>query len=200
MPKYLIRANYVGDGVKGLMSEGGSRRVDAARAAVESVGGTLDCMYFAFGDTDVYAICDMPDESSAAAVSLLINSSGSVRLNLVPLIAPEDVDAGRDQVAHLSSTRHLTRGPGGSQDETAHTGSRLALARWGAREVDWTSWNSRLVSSSSSWPTTASTRSADTRSRRRWTPAMSLATPRSSRTCSTRSPTASTGRCTRTPP
>ena len=31
MSKYLIRANYVGDGIKGLMSEGGSRRRDAAR-------------------------------------------------------------------------------------------------------------------------------------------------------------------------
>jgi uncharacterized protein with GYD domain len=93
MSKYLIRANYVGAGIKGLMSEGGSKRRDAAKAAVESVGGTLDCMYYAFGDTDVYAICDLPDQASATAVSLLINSSGAVTLNLVPLMTPEDVDA-----------------------------------------------------------------------------------------------------------
>lgn len=93
MSKYLIRANYVGDGIKGLMSEGGSKRRDAAKAALESVGGTLDCMYYAFGDTDVYAICDLPDQASATAVSLLINSSGAVSLNLVPLMTPEDVDA-----------------------------------------------------------------------------------------------------------
>jgi uncharacterized protein with GYD domain len=93
MSKYLIRANYVGDGITGLMSEGGSKRRDAAKAALESVGGTLDCMYYAFGDTDVYAICDLPDQASATAVSLLINSSGAVTLNLVPLMTPEDVDA-----------------------------------------------------------------------------------------------------------
>jgi uncharacterized protein with GYD domain len=93
MSKYLIRANYVGDGIKGLMTEGGSRRRDAAKAAVESVGGNLDCMYYAFGDTDVYAIADLPDHASATAVSLLINSSGAVTLNLVPLMTPEDVDA-----------------------------------------------------------------------------------------------------------
>jgi len=93
MSKYLIRANYVGAGIKGLMSEGGSKRRDAAKAAVESVGGSLDCMYYAFGDTDVYAICDLPDQASATAVSLLINSSGAVTLNLVPLMTPEDVDA-----------------------------------------------------------------------------------------------------------
>ncbi len=93
MGKYLIRANYVGDGVSGLMKEGGSKRRDAATAAIESVGGSMDCMYYAFGETDVYAICDLPDDASATALSLLINSSGSVSLNLVPLMTPEDIDA-----------------------------------------------------------------------------------------------------------
>ena len=75
------------------MSEGGSKRRDAATAAIESVGGTLDCMYYAFGETDMYAICDMPDNASATAVSLLINSSGAVSLNMIPFMTPEDVDA-----------------------------------------------------------------------------------------------------------
>jgi uncharacterized protein with GYD domain len=92
MAKYLIRGNYVGEGVKGLLSEGGSKREEAARAAVESVGGTLDCMYYAFGETDVYGICDAPDDASATALSLLINSSGAVSVNLVPLMTPEEVD------------------------------------------------------------------------------------------------------------
>lgn len=75
------------------MAEGGSKRRDAALAAFESVGGTLDCFYFAFGDTDVYGIVDMPDVASAAAVSLMINSSGAVALTLIPLMTPEDLDA-----------------------------------------------------------------------------------------------------------
>jgi uncharacterized protein with GYD domain len=93
MAKYLIRANYVGDGIKGLMTEGGSKRRDAAKAAIESVGGTMDSMYYAFGDTDVFGVADMPDEASATALSLMINSSGAVNLNLTPLMTPEDVDA-----------------------------------------------------------------------------------------------------------
>ena len=93
MAKYLIQGNYVGDGIAGLMQEGGSKRRDAAQAAVESVGGTLDSMYYAFGDTDVYAICDMPDAASAAAVSLLISSSGAVEISLTPLLTVEDLDA-----------------------------------------------------------------------------------------------------------
>ncbi len=45
---------------------------------------------FAFGDTDVYAICDMPDDASATAASLMINSSGAVSINLTPLMTPAD--------------------------------------------------------------------------------------------------------------
>ena len=93
MSKYLVRANYVGNGVKGLLAEGGTKRRDAARAAIESGGGTLDSMYFAFGETDVFGIADFPDEASATAVSLMINASGSVAINLTPLMTPEDVDA-----------------------------------------------------------------------------------------------------------
>src|SRR4029079_8992960 len=93
MAKYLIKANYKGDGVKGLMSDGGSKRVEAASAAIEAVGGSLDSFYFAFGDTDVYAICDFPDTASATAMSLAINAAGAVALSLTLLMTPEDVDA-----------------------------------------------------------------------------------------------------------
>lgn len=93
MAKYLFRANYVGEGVKGLMTEGGTSRRDAARAAIESVGGTLESMYYAFGETDVYGFCDIPDTASAVALSLLINSSGNVQINLTPLLTVAEVDA-----------------------------------------------------------------------------------------------------------
>lgn len=92
MAKYLIRGNYVGDGVAGLLKEGGTKRQEAATAAIESVGGSLDCMYYAFGDTDVFAICDFPDRASATACSLMINASGAVTVSATPLMTPADVD------------------------------------------------------------------------------------------------------------
>lgn len=93
MPKYLARANYVGEGIKGLMAEGGTKRRDTVRASLESVGGTLECLYYAFGDTDVYGIADIPDDATAAAWSLMVNASGAVSISLVPLMTPEDLDA-----------------------------------------------------------------------------------------------------------
>jgi uncharacterized protein with GYD domain len=92
MGKYLLRGNYVGEGVAGLLKEGGSARRAAAAAAVESVGGSVDCMYFAFGDTDIFAICEFPDDASATAFSLMVNASGAVRGSTTPLMTPEDLD------------------------------------------------------------------------------------------------------------
>jgi uncharacterized protein with GYD domain len=69
LPKYLIGVNYTLDDVKGLKAEGGSARVAAATALIEGRGGTVESFYFAFGDTDVYLIVDMPDTASVAAAA-----------------------------------------------------------------------------------------------------------------------------------
>ncbi|MFT7649936.1 MAG: hypothetical protein ACI8Y4_004701 [Candidatus Poriferisodalaceae bacterium] len=94
MSKFLIQGNYVGDGVAGLRADGGAKRLAAATAAVESVGGTLDCFYYAFGDTDLYGIVDCPDEATAFNASLLINSSGACSVTLTPLFDPSVIDGG----------------------------------------------------------------------------------------------------------
>ncbi|TFB48719.1 GYD domain-containing protein [Cryobacterium tagatosivorans] len=92
MTKYLFEANYVGEGIKGLMREGGTKRRDALVEAVKSVGGSLESFYYAFGETDVLGIIEVPEPAAAAALSLLINSTGSVQVRLKPLMTPEDLD------------------------------------------------------------------------------------------------------------
>jgi uncharacterized protein with GYD domain len=92
MSKYLFEANYVADGIKGLIREGGTKRRDAVVEALKSVGGTLDSFYYAFGETDVVGIFDIPDQANAVALSLMINSSGAVNLHLKPLMTAEDLD------------------------------------------------------------------------------------------------------------
>ena len=92
MTKYLFEANYVGDGIKGLMREGGSKRREALVSALDSVGGSLESFYYAFGDTDVLGIFDVPEQANAAALSLMINSTGNVNVRLRPLMTPEDID------------------------------------------------------------------------------------------------------------
>ena len=93
MPKYLIEASYTLEGVKGVQSAGGSSRRDAVAKVAESVGGRLDCFYFAFGDHDVYTVVDLPDNESAAAVALAVNAAGGAAVRTVVLLTPEEVDA-----------------------------------------------------------------------------------------------------------
>jgi uncharacterized protein with GYD domain len=93
MPKYLLQVNYTLDGVKGVLSKGGSARRAAAEAAAASVGGTLESLYFAFGDTDVFAIADLPDNSAAAALALTVSGSGGATVETTVLLTPEEIDA-----------------------------------------------------------------------------------------------------------
>ena len=92
MPKYLLQASYTADGVKGLIKDGGTKRAAAARSLVESLGGKLDAIYFAFGDTDVVAIADLPDNAAAASASLTIAGSGALQSRITPLLTAEEID------------------------------------------------------------------------------------------------------------
>ncbi len=93
MPKYLLHINYVGDGIKGLLKDGGSKRRDAAEKAVQSLGGKIEAFYYAFGDVDAYAIFDMPDHASMTAASLTVGATGAVTVKTTVLITLEEVDA-----------------------------------------------------------------------------------------------------------
>lgn len=92
MAKYLFEVNYSPAGVAGLMKDGGTKRRAAAEALVESLGGSIDAMYFAFGNADAYAIVDLPDQAAAAAASLAVNASGATVGHLTVLLTAEELD------------------------------------------------------------------------------------------------------------
>lgn len=92
MPKYLFEASYTAEGLKGLLKDGGSKRRKDLQEAVREMGGTLEAIYFAFGDEDVFSIVDMPDNVSATAIALAITGSGAARIKTVVLLTPEEVD------------------------------------------------------------------------------------------------------------
>jgi uncharacterized protein with GYD domain len=93
MAKYLFQGSYVGEGLKGLVREGGTPRIEAAKKLFASLGGTLECFYFAFGSEDLVVICDLPDNVSALAFSLAINNSGMAQGRVTVLATAEEVDA-----------------------------------------------------------------------------------------------------------
>ena len=92
MPKYMVQASYVGDGLKGLLKEGGSNRRETVKKVIEAMGGKLESFYYAFGDYDVIGIADMPDNVSSVAFSLMFNASGVVSGKTIVLLTPEEID------------------------------------------------------------------------------------------------------------
>ncbi|MFD8547419.1 GYD domain-containing protein [Streptomyces sp. NPDC059649] len=92
MPRYLVQASYTPEGAKGLLAEGGSGRRAAVQQAVASCGGTLESMYFAYGETDLYCIVDFPDPLAMATVAMTVRASGALQSKATPLLAVEDMD------------------------------------------------------------------------------------------------------------
>ena len=105
MPRYLIVGSYTADGVRGLLSKGGSARRHAVATMVEKLGGQLDTFDFAFGEDDVYVTVSVPDNVTAAAIGLAVSGSGLVGIRTVVLLTPEEIDA----AAQLNPYYH---GPG----------------------------------------------------------------------------------------
>lgn len=93
MPTYLWRASYTAEGVKGLLKDGGSKRREVVQQLVTKAGGKLVAMYYALGEADVIGIVELPDTTTAVAISLAINASGAVTINSTQLLTPEEVDA-----------------------------------------------------------------------------------------------------------
>src|SRR6516164_8987692 len=92
MPKYMLKVSYNAEGAKGVLKDGGTKRRQAAQALVESLGGKLECLYFAFGEPDVIAIADLPDNTATAAAAMALGASGLASGTTTVLLTPEEID------------------------------------------------------------------------------------------------------------
>lgn len=97
MPKYLFHGTYTPEGYRGLLAEGGCGRIEAARQALASAGGSLESFYFSCGEHDFYITVNLPDYATALAVTLAGNVSGTFSIRATELLTAEQVD---EAVAH----------------------------------------------------------------------------------------------------
>ncbi|MDQ2943751.1 MAG: GYD domain-containing protein [Candidatus Dormibacteraeota bacterium] len=93
MAKYLIQAGYSAEGLKGVIKDGGTGRRTAIEAAMKSLGGRVEAIYYAFGKSDVYVIVDLPGHVEMAAFALAAGSPGTLtHLKTTVLMTPEEID------------------------------------------------------------------------------------------------------------
>lgn len=90
MPQYLLQVAYTPEAWASLLKSP-HNRLEAVRPAVEKLGGKLDTGWFCFGDYDLVAVLNMPDNVSAAAFSLAASAGGAVRaIKTTPLLSTDE--------------------------------------------------------------------------------------------------------------
>ncbi len=90
MARFMVQASYNSEAVANLIKNPQDRAA-AIRPVIERIGGKLEAFYFALGDFDVVAIADIPDNVSAAALSMAIGAGGALSAyKTTPLLTMEE--------------------------------------------------------------------------------------------------------------
>lgn len=99
MARFMFKLSYSKDGMQGVMKEGAVNRRTFIEKMAGEMGGSITSFDFAFGDTDLYAIAEMPDQIAAAAVATAVGASGTGSIETVVLLSAEDIDRAIDKHA-----------------------------------------------------------------------------------------------------
>ena len=90
MPYYLVQAAYSGD-AWGAQIVNPQNRLDQLRPVIDRLGGSFNEAYYSFGDYDIVAIVQFPDNASAAALSLAASAGGAVKaFKTTPLMTMDE--------------------------------------------------------------------------------------------------------------
>ena len=78
MPKYLVQVGYTPEAWAAMAREPQSV-VERVRPSAEALGGSIESLFYCFGDYDLVGVVDFPDNRGAAAWSMAVSSGGDVR-------------------------------------------------------------------------------------------------------------------------
>jgi len=92
MPKCMLNVTYNAEGMKGLIKEGGTGRRATVADMIGALGGRLESFHYSAGGTTVYAVADVPDTTTVAAVTMAIRASGMMDIETTMLLTPEEID------------------------------------------------------------------------------------------------------------
>jgi uncharacterized protein with GYD domain len=90
MPHYLHQIAYSREGWEALLAHP-QNRIESVRPPIEKLGGKIETAWFAFGEYDVIVITELPDNVSAAAISMAFAGGGACKaVQTTPLMSPEE--------------------------------------------------------------------------------------------------------------
>jgi uncharacterized protein with GYD domain len=104
MPSYLVQASYTVEALATLMKKP-QDRTEVVRKTIEKLGGKLVGLWLSFGDQDVVAVMELPNNVSAAAVALAIGSGGALKsTKTTPLLTVDEGIAAMKKAASSGYT------------------------------------------------------------------------------------------------
>ena len=90
MARYLLQAAYTPE-AWGAQIKNPQNRVEIVSALLRELGGNFESVYFAFGEYDIVAVMDLPDNVSAAAMSMVVSAGGAVKaVKTTPLMTIDE--------------------------------------------------------------------------------------------------------------
>ncbi|MDP6549167.1 MAG: GYD domain-containing protein [Dehalococcoidia bacterium] len=89
MARYMIQASYSSEGIAVLVKDPQDRSA-AVRRMIERMGGKLETFDYCFGDYDVVAILELPDNVTMMSTSMAIASSGALKNFKTTVLLPMD--------------------------------------------------------------------------------------------------------------
>ncbi len=96
---YLLQVSYTTEALAAMIKKP-QNRGEAVRKAIEKLGGAIGGFWMSFGDYDVVAIIDMPDNVSAAAFALACAAGGGCKsVKTTPLLSGEEAMAAMKKAA-----------------------------------------------------------------------------------------------------
>ncbi len=102
MSYYLIQASYTAPAIAAMVKNPQDRAA-AVRPMIEKAGGKLHGLWFAFGETDIVAIAEMPNNVSAAAIAMAIGATGTMSTyRSTPLMTPGEAVEAMQKAAAVS--------------------------------------------------------------------------------------------------
>lgn len=99
MPSYLVQISYTTGSMAALLKKP-QNRVAVVSKSVEKLGGKVEGGWITFGDYDVAVVLDMPDNVSAAALSMAFSAGGGCKcVKTTPMISMDDSVAAMKKAA-----------------------------------------------------------------------------------------------------
>ena len=102
MAFYLLRAKYAQDSMNALVQRPEDRMLTTTRLLKE-VGGRLHYYFFSFGEYDIVLLFELPDNVSAASLSMTLSAAGTVAATeTTPLLTMEEAVSAMHQAREAS--------------------------------------------------------------------------------------------------